>query len=275
MNPSFPVFGVTVGFYGIFMLLALVAAFLVLFQLGRRRGIRFECAIVLIACAFGFALIGAYVLYLLASVGIPAIVQAANEGRLLEVLSEGGLVFYGGLIGGIFGAWFGCWLVGLRFIAVMDMCAPALALAHAFGRIGCLFAGCCYGMPCDLFFCFPLSPSIAGGASLFPVQLFESGCDLIVFFVLLRYLRKPRPVSRAAGIYLMSYAVYRFILEFFRYDEIRGHVQALSTSQFLSIPIFVLGAIFCFIIARSKIDPNPFRTTEGMIPGFLPEQDEQ
>lgn len=271
MKPTFEVFGYHVGFYGILMLVGLVSAFLVLWRLARRRGVRVECAITVTACAFGFALLGGYVVYMLASVGLPVILQAAREGKLFEVLSKGGIVFYGGLFGGIFGAWLGARLVELRFVALMDLCAPALALAHAFGRVGCLFAGCCYGMPSDLFFCFPLSKDIAGGASLVPVQLFEAGCDLILFFALMRYLRKPRPVPRAAGIYLMSYSVYRFILEFFRYDEIRGQIFSMSTSQFLGIPVFLLGAAFCFVLAPRGIDPNPFRTEMGMIPGFKKE----
>ncbi len=105
--------------------------------------------------------LGGYIFYMLFSVGLPAIVEAARQGRLLEVLAQGGIVFYGGLLGGILGVWLGCRVVGLRFLPVLDLCAPALALGHAFGRVGCLFAGCCYGMPCDLPFCFALSPRIS------------------------------------------------------------------------------------------------------------------
>ena len=65
---------------------------------------------------------------------------AAREGKLFEVLSKGGIVFYGGLIGGIFGAWLGCRLVELRFVAIMDFCAPALALAHGIADLERVFA---------------------------------------------------------------------------------------------------------------------------------------
>ena len=184
----------------------------------------------------------------------------------MDVLAQGGIVFYGGLLGGILGAWLGCRLVGLRLLPMLDLCAPALALGHAFGRVGCLFAGCCYGMPCDLPFCFPLSPYIAGGARLLPVQLIESVCDLILCAALLRYLRKERPVPRAAGVFLMTYAVYRFVLEFFRGDEIRGHILGLTTSQFWSLPTFAAGALLCFIVARRGANADPFRTDVGRVP---------
>ena len=265
MYPYITVFGLRVGTYGLWMLAGLFAAFFLLVRLFRRREICWECALVVLCCAFGLALLGGYVFYLLFSVGLPAIVEAARQGRLLDVLAQGGIVFYGGLLGGILGAWLGCRIVGLRFLPVLDLCAPPLALGHAFGRGGCLFAGCCYGMPCDLPFCFPLSPYIAGGARLLPVQLIESVCDLILCAALLRYLRKERPVPRAAGIFLMSYAVYRFILEFFRGDEIRGHILGLTTSQFWSLPAFAAGALLCFVLARRGVSADPFRTPEGRI----------
>ena len=111
----------------------------------------------------------------------------------------------------------------------------------------------------------PLSPYIEGGARLLPVQLIESACDLILCAALLRYLRKERPVPRAAGIFLMSYAMYRFILEFFRGDEIRGHILGLTTSQFWSLPAFAAGALLCFVLARRGVNADPFRTPEGRI----------
>ena len=181
-------------------------------------------------------------------------------------------MFYGGLLGGIGGAVLGCRAVGLRALPVLDLCTAPLALGHAFGRVGCLFAGCCYGVRCDLPFCFALSPTIEGGARLFPVQLFEAACDLALCAALAVYLRKRRPVPRATGIFLMAYAAYRFVLEFFRGDAIRGRVLFLSTSQFLSVFAFVAGAVLCFIVARRGIDPDPFRTQEGRIEPLPDEQ---
>ena len=271
MYPYITILGRPVGTYGLWMLVGLFAAFFLFKHLFRRREIRWECAVVVVCCAFGMALLGGYIFYMLFSVGLPAIVEAARQGRLWETLGQGGIVFYGGLFGGILGVWIGCRIVGLRFLPVLDLCAPALAFGHAFGRVGCLFAGCCYGMPCNLPFCFALSPAIEGGARLFPVQLFESACDLVLCLALVLYLRKQRPVPRAAGIFLMSYATYRFIFEFFRGDEIRGYILGLSTSQFWSLPTFAAGAIFCFVVARRGVPSNPFRTEEGRILPTEPE----
>ena len=265
MHPYVSIFGYPVGTYGLWMLAGLLAGFALLKRLFRARGIRWECALFVLSCAFALALLGGYVFYLLFSVGVDALVRAAREGRLLEVLSQGGIVFYGGLLGGVGGVALGCRAVGLRALPVLDLCAPPLLLGHAFGRVGCLFAGCCYGVPCELPFCFALYAQIMGGARLFPVQLCEAACDLALCAALLAYLRRPRPVPRATGICLMAYAVYRFALEFLRGDAIRGRVLGLSTSQFLSVPAFLAGAVLCFIVARRCIDPSPFRTPEGRI----------
>ncbi len=266
MFPYFTVFGFRVGLYGIMMAVALLAAYLVLSLGMRRRGIRFEAAILIECCAFGLALLGAYLLYLVASVGLGNVLRMIRAGDWEQLLQNGGLVFYGGLIGGILGVILGCKLCGLRFLPVLDLCAPAIALAHGFGRLGCLFAGCCYGVPCDWFFCFPLSEQIAGGQKLFPVQLVEAVCDAILFFALWRYARKARPVGKSAGIYLMAYAVCRFVLEFFRYDEIRGHFLALSTSQWVSIPLFLAGVILYFGIAKRNVNEEIFVTDMARIP---------
>ena len=265
MYPYITVFGLRVGTYGLWMLAGLFAAFFLFARLFRSREICWECALVVVCCAFGLALLGGYIFYMLFSVGLPAIVEAARQGRLLEVLSQGGIVFYGGLFGGVLGAWLGCRVVGLRFLPVLDLCAPALALGHAFGRVGCLFAGCCYGVPCDLPFCFALSPRIENGARLLPVQLIVSACGLALCLAVAPYSRNRRPVPRAAGIFLMSYAAYRFLLEFFRGDEIRGHIFGLTTSQFWSLPTFAAGAVLCFLVARMGVNADPFRTPEGRI----------
>ena len=93
MYPYITVFGLRVGAYGLWMLAGLFAAFFLFARLFRSREICWECALVVVCCAFGLALLGGYIFYMLFSVGLPAIVEAARQGRLLEVLSQGGIVF--------------------------------------------------------------------------------------------------------------------------------------------------------------------------------------
>src|SRR6185295_13470681 len=61
---------------------------------------------------------------------------------------DGGLVFYGGAITGIGVGALYARRRGLAFAPLADLIAPALAIGHALGRLGCFAAGCCYGKAC-------------------------------------------------------------------------------------------------------------------------------
>lgn len=118
------------------------------------------------------------------------------------------------------------------------MIAPAIPLFHAFGRIGCFLAGCCYG--------FELSDPIVIASDFvithFPVQLVESLFNILLFIVL-NIVQRYRPNTRILYVYMLSYAVFRFIIEFFRGDVTRGLFFGISTSQLISAIIIVVCVI--------------------------------
>lgn len=156
----------------------------------------------------------------------------------------GGSVFYGGLIGGI--------LVALLYVkkhqldmgAYSDIAATAIPLFHTFGRIGCFLSGCCFGIPWK-YGCTYYHSAVAEANLIprFPVQLVEAGLNLALFFVLLHCLKTKHLKSRLLQLYLLIYPVYRFVLEFLRGDEYRGFLFRLSTSQIISIILFVVAAV--------------------------------
>lgn len=127
----------------------------------------------------------------------------------------------------------------------MNRQAPFLAIAHAFARIGCFFAGCCYGKPAPegwgvLFP--PGSPSsLRYGASVpvWPVQLMES---LFMFALALLLFRLPEK-KRLAG-YGAGYGAGRFVLEFFRGD-VRGGIEGVP----FSFPQVVASGVFLASVA--------------------------
>lgn len=157
---------------------------------------------------------------------------------------ENGFVFYGGLIG------FLVFLLAFTrfktadFVEVLNRIVPGLAFAHATGRIGCFIEGCCYGSRCDL----PWAVhSVAAPGSVHPVQLYEASLLAVLGFWLWRNEnRRLQGLSQrnTAGIYLVVYAVIRFVLEFFRGDEGRGSFGALSTSQGIALAFLALSAGF-------------------------------
>lgn len=165
--------------------------------------------------------------------------------ELLNSIIYGGFVFYGGLIGGAIAVLLYCRRYKLSALRMFDALAPGLALAHAVGRVGCFFAGCCHGTE----YTGPAALMI-GGVSRFPVQLLESAMLLIISAALLLFLRRERVAGRAAGLYLASYSIVRFCLEFVRGDVIRGGFLLFSTSQWLSLAL--LPASFHLLLRHRK-----------------------
>ena len=157
---------------------------------------------------------------------------------VLSLLSEG-MVFYGGLIGGVLGVFICARARKIPFADYGDLFAPAFCLAHAGGRVGCFLAGCCYGMEYEGACAVHLN-----GVSRLPVQLMEAGFLVLLsaglVWLFLRFKRR----GLVTGVYMIAYAVWRFIIEFFRADAVRGFVGALSTSQFISIFILLVGLVF-------------------------------
>ena len=123
------------------------------------------------------------------------------------------------------------------------MVVPAFPLFHGFGRIGCFMAGCCYGVklatPAELFGIFTLDR--------LPVQLIEAGFEFLLFAVLL-FCEKKQAKTDTLQIYLITYAIFRFCIEFFRGDAIRGIFLGFSTAQWVSLAI-----ITCYVYRHFKM----------------------
>lgn len=160
----------------------------------------------------------------------------------------GGAVFYGGLIFGIPAGFLYTRRKGLDRGAYSDVAAAAIPLFHAFGRIGCFLGGCCYGVECRVGFTYTRAiVEEANGVRRFPIQLLESFFNFALFFLLWYFLRKKKYEGKLLALYLCSYALIRFSLEFWRGDEFRGFILGMSTSQFLSILAFVAGLAMLLI----------------------------
>ncbi len=176
-----------------------------------------------------------------------------------------GFVFYGGLIFG--GAAF---LITARrrkleALKAADLFAPALALGHAFGRIGCFMAGCCYGSPttCPISVTFTnpaseINPAYLG-VPLHPTQLYEAAGNFIIFLLLnaalRRSLAKKLPGGAVTLLYAALYSALRFSVEFLRGDD-RGAIHmGLSPAQLISAAVFAAAASV-FLVLRAKHEKN-------------------
>ena len=225
---------------------------------------------------------GSRLLFVLLNAGDFARLCASGDCLASLKLWDGGLVFFGG---GLAAA-----LVAARFVrrrrwsfaVVADLLAPALALGHAVGRLGCFLAGCCFGKACPAagLPCVSFPPAsvahahlaAAGGRAtppLHPTQLYESAALLAIFFLILLWRRRQRFHGQLFLIYLLAYGLVRFVLELFRGDVTRrfllslpapglarilglppGDPLLLSTSQALGLALALFAAVL--LVARTR-----------------------
>ena len=267
MHPDL-IAGLPIKTYGFCMALGFLAAWQVVAWLCRRTGREPEPLSNLLMLMLVSGIVGARLEYVREFWGREF---AADPLAVLKVW-QGGLVFYGGLILAILVFFVWCRVRRERVTPVADIFVTIIPLAHAFGRVGCFFYGCCYGRvsACACAVAFPRrSPAwaaqVEGGlipesapASLpvLPTQLFEAAAVLCLFAVLFFvYLRnwKRRP-GLTTGCYLVGYACIRFGLEFLR-DDLRQRVGSLSIGQTVSIGLFVLGISFVLVsLLRSRAE---------------------
>ncbi len=182
-----------------------------------------------------------------------------NPQQIIGLARSAG-TFYGGLI---FGILFSVWFFKrhpLEFIGVSDILTPGVALAQFFGRLGCFFAGCCYGR--DAHECVIAVKSVhPDSLSRFPTQLIESLFNLLNFIILIILSKKKKFNGFIFVLYVFNYSLIRFFVEYFRGDDDRGYVfggmnhpiSSLSVPQLISI----LGIILSIILyAKFKNKQN-------------------
>ncbi len=228
------------------MILCGIVAAMVLFRiLYQKTGISYPVFVLTICVSVG-AIVGGYL-------------SAALFQSFYGFLETGefkwgvGTTFYGGLIGAalvflvlyfIFGHFFCKGAHIAEFNRMLSLIAPCIVIAHAFGRIGCLLDGCCYGKISS----YGLPMYVHGvWEKRIPIQLYESLFLFALCGVLVFLLLKKRG-DYNASVYLIGYGVWRFIIEFFRDDD-RGSsgISFLSPSQLTAIILILCGVAYIFI----------------------------
>ena len=258
MHPFIHIGSLSLPMYGLCTMVGTVFALLAVFKL-RKKGSPLSEDNLLDALIWAILLgfLCAKVLYFIVE---PP--QMPHSWRELWDLISAGLVFYGGLLGGLLGLFLVSRKTKKNMITFTDLMAPCFCLAHAGGRVGCLMAGCCYGMeytgPCAV---------VLDGVSRLPTQIMEAIFLVILSVVLIAvFLKKPRR-GVVTGLYMTIYAVWRFVIEFFRADY-RGNVGPLSTSQFISLFILAFGV---YLLVKSRRAVNDFEPAAAPEPESAPE----
>lgn len=166
----------------------------------------------------------------------------ANWGSFM---TGGGLVFFGGLIGGILYLFLISSIWPAFSFKKLEALIPYIVIGHAWGRIGCFLAGCCYGRKISIDH--PLLPD------RYPVPLLEAFFLIVIYFILRKFSeKKTYKNGMLLHLYLLLYSVVRFVLEFYRADNDRGIYGGFSTSQIVAI-IFIIFVLGNELYQRKKI----------------------
>lgn len=259
MFPSFEIFGKVIGTYSLSAIIGLAICAALATVLGKKYGFKFEDIILFLLSVGAGMLVGGHILYGIVNtpllIRVLSLLPERGIGATLQSLTVvfGGSVFYGGLFGSIIAI-----KIHIKFSKLknkhqmMNIYATMIPLFHVFGRIGCFLGGCCYGIESSFGFTThgnTYVPDI-NGVSRFPVSLLEATLNLIVFFVILYMFRKFSEKYSLIHLYLFLYSMVRFSTEFLRGDEIRGIWGPFSTSQWISLALFIY-TVTRFIIKKS------------------------
>lgn len=179
---------------------------------------------------------------------------------------HGGLVFYGGLIGATVGSILFTLRRKIPVWKMGDVVAPSIPLGSAFGRIGCLLNGCCYGKECDLPWAihFP-QPHETYPRGVHPTEIYDALWCLLLYLLLARLYRKKTFDGQVLLASLVGYATFRFLSEFTRGDYpadqlyFGGHI---TPAQIVSAGIIIIGVVVWRVLPH-RIASVPAASSRG------------
>ena len=248
----------TVGTYGLFYAVGFLLALRLAVSYARRDGIEPGRIIDLGIVALLAGFIGAKLLLY----AIDIRYYLSHPVEMLRSLRSAG-VFYGGLGLAVAASLLYVRRHRLPLGKVADLAAPALSLGQGIGRLGCFFAGCCYGKACDLpwavTFSDPRAAELTGvplGTPLHPTQLYHAAADFAILAITARQMRRRTFDGQVFWTYLLLYSVLRALVEVWRGDSVRGLFfgGSLSTSQLISIPVVILSIVMLIVLSRRAGD---------------------
>ncbi len=242
--------GFTVNAYGFFIAVGFIVGFVIAIRTARAKGIPFERVVDLFFYTILSSILGSRILFVLTEFDF----FLRHPSKILN-LWEGGLVFYGGLLCAIAVAVSYMKWHRLPFWKWADLFSPPVALGLFFGRIGCFFAGCCYGretsLPWAVVFTNPDSLARLN-VPLHPTQLYDAANGLAIFVILVWMEKRKTFDGQVFGCFVFLYSATRFFIEMVRGDP-RGSFlgSALSTSQGIGLSLAMTSLFMLLYLKRA------------------------
>lgn len=258
MHPIFLQYGsFEIRWYGIMIGLAFLVGTWVGVKEAKRKGYDPELIYDLLFYVMIAGILGARLYYVVAS----------NPSYFIEHPSQilaiwrGGLSLHGGLIGGLLAGIVFCKKRGLSFFRFSDLLTPSIILGQAVGRGACTLNGCSFGKPSDLPWAITFTNPQAQAPHnipLHPTQFYEMGTDLLIFLVLWTLRKRMRFEGQLFLVWAITYAVARFILEFFRGDSLLIG-RLIPVPQVFSVALLIV-AISLYLWRKSQSEPSLGKT---------------
>lgn len=229
----------TLHMYGLMIAVGFLAALFLSEHWAKKKGLDQDILYGILVCAIIGGIVGCKLLYYI--VELPQIIK--DPSILWDF--KNGFVVYGGIIGGVLASMI--YIKKIKrtaFLPYLDIVMPGVAVGQGFGRIGCFFAGCCYGARTESAFSivFKHSDYAPNNVKLIPTQLISSAGDFVIAAVLYFYLSRKHADGRVGALYFILYGIGRFAIEFLR-DDYRGSLGVFSTSQIISFAVVILGGV--------------------------------
>jgi phosphatidylglycerol:prolipoprotein diacylglycerol transferase len=236
--------------YGVFVALGFLAGIALLMRGAKRDGLPAEKMLDLAFATVLAAIVGSRLMYVLFNPG-----EYLAEPLRVFKLWEGGLVFHGGLLLAIPLLWFLIRRAGLPLWRTADVFAPAIAAGQAVGRLGCFFAGCCYGCPTESFWgvIYTHPEALAPlHVPLVPVQLLASFSGWVVFGALALFRRRRPAEGQVFWLYLVLASLARVVEDAYRGTAAKLELLPwLSATQLIAL-LLCAGGIVLFVRFRRR-----------------------
>jgi len=239
---------ITIYWYGLFIVLGIIAALFLILLLARRFKINPEIIWDLSFYLVLFGVIGARVYEIFLE--FPYYVN--HPAQIIKIW-EGGLAIHGAIIAGAITLFVYIKKNKLDFWPLLAIVTPGLALGQAIGRFGNWFNQELFGLPTNLPWGIPIElhnrPLEFISQTFFqPTFLYESlGSILIASFLFIVLWQQKNNLNkkiamRIGAYYLALYSILRFSLEFIKID-ITPILFGLRVPQITSILIFIVAII--------------------------------
>lgn len=245
----------TIHTYGVLVALGLLSGYLVALYFAKRENLNKTYVENLFIYTILGGIIGARIAY---------VIEHRDEFHsFIDIIAvwNGGIDWFGAFIGGALVLIFLLRKYKLPILKVGDIAGVSIVLGHAFGRIGCTCAGCCYGRPVpenspfrDIAITFPNHPDTIApsGIPLYPTQPAEAIGNFLIFIILFVLYRNKKFDGEILAGYLILYGLERFLLEFWRGVTPPLPIINLTWNQIVSILMMLTGVLIVFYQLKIK-----------------------